>query len=335
MNSKLLFKAAIVALIFSACSSEEAANSANSQTRLSRDSRESGLSVLQNTALRNLEQRFTFNAGREVVSFSSESGVRIDIDPASLTFNGNPASGTLTLVYAELFDYAHMITSNKTTMGISEGQGSEGERRLEPLASGGEFYLNVINEKGESLDQKALFKLTVPTELTGKPDREMIAWAGEPTQTGDVVWNKDPERTGEEIAVPVDGENYVLDFSKLGWCNIDIYKAYTGPKTTISVVVPAAYNDSNAAVYLAVEGAQNTIAPLDTFDASSNAFGEHYGEVPVGLQGHLIFVSEDNGNWLYAIKSVTFTSNGTITFTSGDIATATESSLIASLNNLP
>jgi hypothetical protein len=328
MNSKLLFKAAIVALLFSACSSEENANSSNSKNPLARENSESGLSVLQNTALSNLEQRFTFRTGRENISFRSESGVTIDIDGSSLTLNGRPATGTLTLVYAELFDYAHMITSNKTTMGITDSQGrsanaqSADEQWLKPLESGGEFYLNVVNEKGESLDENARFTLTVPVELTGRTD-------------GDVVWDKDLDGTGQDTEVPVVDEKYVLDFSKFGWCNIDKYKAYTGPKTTISVIVPSIYNDSNAAVYLAVEGAQNTIAPLDTFDTATNAFGEHYGEVPIGLSGHLIFVSEDNGDWLYAIKSVTFTSNGTITISSSDISTATESSLIASLSALP
>ena len=332
MNTKLLVKAAVVALLITACSSEENAATSTNKNNLARESRQSPLSVLQDKAIANAEQRFTFTAGREQISFRSESGVRIDIDGNSLTKNGAPVSGTLTLVYVELFDYAHMITSNKTTMGIVEGSNPE-RPELKPLESGGEFFVNVITEKGESLDD-ANFTLTVPVELTGRTDSRMIAWEGIPTDRGDVTWDKDPDGTREEIQVPVVDGNYILDFGKFGWCNIDIYKAYNGPRTTIKVVVPTQFNFSNSAAYLAVEGAQNTIAPLDTFDNALNAFSEHYGEVPVGLQGHIIFVSEQGGEWLYAIKSVTFTTNGTITINDTDIATATESSLIASLSGL-
>jgi hypothetical protein len=61
-------------------------------------------------------------------------------------------------------------------------------------------------------------------------------------------------------------------------------------------------------------------------------FSEHYGQIPVGLACHIIFATEDNGNWRYAIKGVTTTANTTYTFTQAETTVGTEAQLVAAIN---
>lgn len=74
---------------------------------------------------------------------------------------------------------------------------------------------------------------------------------------------------------------------------------------------------------------------MDTFDDTLQLFSEHYGQIPIGLECHVIFVTEDNGVWRYAIKPVTIVDNGTIVFTLSETTTGTEAALTALINGLP
>ena len=78
----------------------------------------------------------------------------------------------------------------------------------------------------------------------------------------------------------------------------------------------------------------NALAYLDTYDAATERFSEHYGQIPIGLECHVIFTSEDNGQWLYGIKSVTIADGQTIAITDADLNTASEGELEAIINSL-
>ncbi|MCK0145496.1 hypothetical protein MWU78_07570 [Arenibacter sp. F26102] len=99
--------------------------------------------------------------------------------------------------------------------------------------------------------------------------------------------------------------------------------------------MPEGFNDENSAVYISYDGEPNALAFLDKYDEDLELFTEHYGQIPIGLEAHVIFVSEDNGNWLYAIKAVTIIADGTISFNLSDTATASDAQLRALINDLP
>jgi hypothetical protein len=116
---------------------------------------------------------------------------------------------------------------------------------------------------------------------------------------------------------------------------VDRFFSDPRPKTTILVEVPEGFNDENSRVYLSYVGEPNALAYLDTYDATTGLFSEHYGQIPIGLECHVIFTSEENGQWLYGIKSVTIADGQTVEITDADLNTATESELEALINGLP
>ena len=54
----------------------------------------------------------------------------------------------------------------------------------------------------------------------------------------------------------------------------------------------------------------------------------------IGLDVHIIFASESNGKWAYAIKSVTVTKDLQIEFLKSELKEATQTELEAEINKL-
>ncbi len=64
-------------------------------------------------------------------------------------------------------------------------------------------------------------------------------------------------------------------------------------------------------------------------------FSEHYGQIPIGLEMHIIFATEDNGQWRYAIQEVTVVDNAVYTFTLAETTLGTLEQMVAAINALP
>ncbi|AXG73499.1 hypothetical protein DVK85_04330 [Flavobacterium arcticum] len=342
MRTKLLFTATIVALFFSACSNEDNSNEKNN-VNLKNSYRQTSdnyndVKKLQDNALEKITQFFEFNTENPNVTLETENGVMINISTSSLTIQGQRVHGNIVVEYVEIFKRSTMATANKTTMGIADEQSDEIEGvDLWPLKTGGEFFVN-MTFNNQQIDDGANITLTVPTALTGGNDPNMTAWDGEINNGGDVVWDEDDD--AEPVGGGGDqggtgGENYNLDVDNFGWSNIDRFWGYAGPKTTIRVDVPAGYDNNNSNVYLATEGEQNMLARLDTYDAGTELFSEHYGQVPVGLSGYIVFVSGTIGQWDYTIKPVTFTPNDIIVIDAVDIVTGTQTDVENAIDAIP
>jgi hypothetical protein len=65
-------------------------------------------------------------------------------------------------------------------------------------------------------------------------------------------------------------------------------------------------------------------------------FSEHYGMIPIGLEVHLIFVTESEGDWSYAVQGTTIVDGHLTAFDSPDdfIETTTDG-LVTVINALP
>jgi len=98
---------------------------------------------------------------------------------------------------------------------------------------------------------------------------------------------------------------------------------------------PNGYDFENSAVYLHYDGEASTLAKLDTFNDATNQFSEHYGQIPIGLECHVIFVTEEDGQWRYAIKGVTIAANDVYTFTLSETTVGSQAQLVAAINALP
>jgi hypothetical protein len=221
-----------------------------------------------------------------------------------------------------------MLITNKPTMGLKE----DGSKAL--LISGGEFYVNVT-QNGEQLDVTNHMQLVVPTELTGGADQDMTLWTGQIDDNENLAWAE--ERGGADGAgnLFVEGDRYFSFLSGFGWTNVDRFFSDPRPKTTLEVVVPNGYDLQNCSVYLYYDGEPNALAQLDTFNETNNSLSEHYGQIPVGLEMHVIFVTEDNGEWKYAIQGHTVEENDIYTFEENDFIIGSESDVNAAIEDLP
>jgi len=273
-------------------------------------------------------QNFTVTAGAGVVSFTSAKGVKVNINGNCLTKNGVAVTGEVKIEYIELFDKGNMLITNKPTMGVT----ADGKKNL--LISGGEFFIKAT-QGGVALETSCSMNMMVPTALTDGLDNAMTLWTGLIDDKGELAWREakaNADGTGGKGGVQGEGNNYYVTFGNFGWTNVDRFYSDPRPKTTILVDVPEGYDNNNCAVYLSYDGeGQNALAKLDTYTAEG-LFSEHYGQIPVGLACHIIFATEDNGNWRYAIKGVTTTANAVYTFTLAETTVVTEAQLVAAIN---
>jgi hypothetical protein len=272
-------------------------------------------------------QNFTVTAGAGMVTFTSAKGVKVNINGDCLTKNGVAVTGEVKIEYIELFDKGNMLITNKPTMGVT----ADGKKNL--LISGGEFFIKAT-QGGIALETSCSMNMMVPTALTDGLDNTMTLWTGLIDDKGELAWRdaKGADGANGQGGVKGEGNNYYVTFGNFGWTNVDRFYSDPRPKTTILVDVPEGYDNNNSAVYLSYDGeGQNALAKLDTYTAEG-LFSEHYGQIPVGLACHIIFATEDNGNWRYAIKGVTTTANAVYTFTLAETTVVTEAQLVAAIN---
>ena len=285
---------------------------------------------IRQIALDNLTQHFTLNAGTGVVTFTSTKGVTISINGNCLLKNGTPVTGNVDIDFVELFDKGSMLATNKATM----GKMPSGDKSL--LLSGGEFYLNAT-QGNQQLTITCPINLIVPSNLTDTSiDNAMVFWKGNTTDDENLTWEIPAPATGpqgENGHVGFSSSNYYVTFGTFGWTNIDRFYNATGPKTAVLATVPTGYNNTNSAVYLSVDGeGNNQLAKFDIYNTTTGQFSEHYGQIPIGLQCHVIFATESNGQWRYAIKAMTTVLNGVTSFTLAETTVGTEAQMVAAIN---
>ncbi|WP_028891138.1 hypothetical protein [Tenacibaculum sp. 47A_GOM-205m] len=328
-NVKLTMSLLVIAILFLvSCSKDE-----NNPTKVRTTSTE--FKALKTASIESKMQNFQLDVSQTEV-FTTESGVQFVINGNCLSNNGNPITGTADIKVIELFNSGDMVTTNKPTMGKMEN----GDKAL--LISGGEFFVSAT-QGDVQLQLDCPIQVLVPTNLTGQVDNEMILWKGIgidedcdlPEVCDNIVW-EEIENGEVEIANGDNGETfYVSDFGEFGWTNVDRFYNDPRPKTTLLVDVPSGFNNKNSSVYIYYNGEPNALGELDTYIEEQGLFSEHYGQIPIGLECHIVFVSEDKGNWLFAIKPVTIASGDIITISDVDLNTATANELEALINDLP
>lgn len=278
--------------------------------------------AIQDAALNDLKQTATFDASTGT-TFTSTRGTRLIIPPNALTKGGVPVTGNVTLEFTEIYDGGNMVVTNKPTMGILP----DGNQSI--LISGGEFNINVL-QGGQVLTLIHPMQLKVPINLTDSVANDMNLFNGVINAKGDLAWEKNPNvdvinAVDSNLVAPTEYQTLVNQF---GWTNIDRFYSDPRPKTTMQVSVPEGYNYDNCALYLKYVGLGSALAKLDTYDASNKLFKEHYGQIPIGLECHLIFCTQENGKWKYAIKPITITAGTTYTITEAEMTVASKSDYV-------
>jgi hypothetical protein len=286
---------------------------------------------IQENGIKKNTQNFTATAGTGAITLTSAKGVIINLNGNALTKNGNPVTGAIDITFIEIFDKGNMLITNKPTMGVMP----DGKKSL--LKSGGEFFIKA-SQGGVDLATTGGIQLQVPANITGGINTEMLFWAGDiTTDPENLAWvrPRDVAGTGGQKDGNVDfrQNTYNVSFGNFGWTNVDKFYSDPRPRTTILAEVPNEYDNTNSAIYLSYDGeGTNALAKLDTYNATTKQFSEHYGQIPIGLACHVIFATEDNGNWRYAIKAVTVAAGDVYTFTLAETTVVTETQLVAAIN---
>ncbi|TYC11397.1 hypothetical protein ES677_10010 [Bizionia gelidisalsuginis] len=282
--------------------------------------------AIRQSAMEDNTQHFQFDASDGFVTLTSSNGVEISLNTSCLSQNGNPVTGPIDLEYVEIFEKANMLVTNKPTM----GRLPNGDKTL--IITGGEFFLEATNN-GLPLDANCGLSLLVPSALTGGFDPAMTLWNGEIDTDGNLTWDQIEPGTNDGVFDEM-GEYYAV-LQGFGWSNIDRFYSDPRPKTQILVKAPQGFNFGNSAVYLSYDGEDSGLASLDTYDNTFQAFSEHYGQIPIGLECHIIFITTEDGLWKYAIKPVTIANDDIITFTLDDLVIGDDNALQGDINVLP
>ena len=267
------------------------------------------LNNLFDANLNNIKQTATFDAATTFV-FTSSQGTEITIDGSCLRKNGNPVTGNVELEFVELYDRGTMAMTNKPTIGINASNEEE------VLESGGEFYVNVT-QGGVALTTTCYVPIEVPTALTGGIKTDMQAFNGVVDGNGKLTWEVAPMM---DFYVKTNPDKYASALSSFGWFNADKFYGDPRPKTGISVLVPTGYANASTTF-------------LST-NAKPNSLGGIGGKYPIGLECNIIFVTEDNGNFRYAVKPITLVANQQVTFSISETTLATPAQFKAALNAL-
>jgi len=292
-------------------------------------------SNLQTAALNSVTQTFTMTAENGLATFTSINGVLIKINGVGLRKNGNPVTGLVDIKYSELFNAGKMVTADKATVGMYPN----GTMAL--IISGGEFFIEATQD-GVPLTTVNPIQLEIPTSLTGGTNTAMTLWTGQETTASTTMLGWYPTSPAAGIyGVNINGgpgQNiayYNATLPGFGWSNVDCFYSDARPKTQIFATVPAGYNGMNSAMYLHYNGQGSSLLKFDTFSVANQQFSVDSEQVPIGLDCNIIFVTEGNGQWRYAIKPVTISSAGIYNFSLGETILGNQAQLEAAINALP
>jgi hypothetical protein len=289
-----------------------------------------------------LMERFTQNRQEMLQTFTIDAstggtvtgtqGTEINIPPSALGLNGTPVSGNVEIQLIEIYSRGHMLLNNMPT----NGKNANGE--IEMLKTGGEFYINAV-QNGNNLEILSYIQLKSKPVDPNKVDFNLKVFRPDCNEPRDLDcegdWEEVPNQAGHGVMV---GENqmtqpiYIVDLTEFGWTNLDRWYNYSGPKTTLHIDVPEGFNDTNCEVFLSYDG-EDGLARMDVYDDQTGMFTEHYGQLPIGQQVHIILIADIDGEVHYTVQGTTITQNHVETMAYPQ--PTTETNLFVIIEDLP
>lgn len=287
-----------------------------------------GLSDYYGLNLNNAKQVFTINAAI-YNSIQGQKGTVVQISPNSFSdAQGNLVTGNVQFELVEIFSRSDMFRMNRTT----QANHSSGDVRL--LVSGGEYYINAT-QNGQPVFLNQNINVKVPCANSGQCDETMRKFNGVVQEDGSILWDIALDSVIPIDSINLDSTEFITGYGILegewGWTNVDRWYSDPRPKTTIFIDVPDGFNPTNTEVFLTYDGEATALAQMDTW--VNDMFSEHYGLIPIGLECHVIAVTEIDGVLNYAIQGFTVVENH-IEVIDGFTPT-TQAELFTLINSLP
>ncbi|RMB56778.1 hypothetical protein EAX61_13340 [Dokdonia sinensis] len=291
---------------------------------------------LQNSIIDSREndlQQFTVDGTTGGIIVGAQ-GTQLSFQPSAFeNLDGTAVTGNVDIELIEIYGRADMLKKKLPT------NGKQPNGDVVTIISGGEFFINAT-QNGNQLRPAQAFDLTAPVGNSAGFNPEMTVFRPDndcDELDCDVVWEEDEEADvrGGEIQ-NADGtwtSAYIAPLTGFGWTNLDRWWSYAGPKTMVYVDVPEGFNETNSAVYVSYDGEPDALALFDTYDTTLEQFTEHYGQMPIGQQVHFIFVSVQDGDYVYAIQGATIVDGHTEII--GTTQTTSEAGLTALIDALP
>ncbi len=225
--------------------------------------------------------------------------------------SGEVVTGNITIELIEVVSKSDMILLKKTTTSNNN-----------ILESGGAFSVKAFQQGNQlsmssDISNKSIY-VEMPSENPGKSDMKLFS--GIPTSTGNVNWVLTGLNGPNNVIIPDTNGKAAYTFflgndslpmpDSLGFINVDRF--YNNADTTkIAIITPVNHvgfvNGSptylNTDVYLYFE-AFHAVAPLMS---NKNMF--FLTKVPIGEQVKIVAISEIDGQYYIAIKSITISVN--------------------------
>ena len=237
------------------------------------------------------------------------NGTTIFIYPnAFLTQSGQPVTGVVTIEAKDVLSKKDMIMNN--AMPVSNG-------RL--LVSGGEVYFNAT-QGGQKLKMNpaSAVYFQVPTGNTPSYQmKEFYANASVNISETGLNWVTDTTSINTNtIAVVqdtsgVNGQAYHYTFQcdSVTWTNCDYFYNTPGARTTCTINLTGAFNNSNTAVFISMNGV-NALARLNaSYYALSQAFISYTNSLPETIGYTVVAISFDGTNYFYGSKTISMTTD--------------------------
>jgi hypothetical protein len=273
-------------------------------------------------------QTFVFMAfqGAEIVS---EQGTILHIDPLSFTdSNGNIIDGEITVSLLEFYDQETLIACQLSTNALNP------INSIEPTNSIGVFYIE-ITFNGQPVIINSPILLFVPSQTNGlqlsnfnSPScQEMLC---------EVLWEQQPNiEVTEQPYITTSGEEIqgyqTIIQSPKSWYSLAQFST-TPNKTTVYNKAPAGYDTSNSRVFIIYNQPLITVGLFTEFDEDNKVFAEIYQQIPRDITAKIIFVSKQNGVFVYGTNTTTITPN-LVTTTLTTNTADTEESFISQISN--
>jgi len=270
-------------------------------------------SGLKESNLNALVQKYSVDldaVGNNVI-IETDAGCTLRFSSTRFTHEGNPVTGNVDIEVIEIFDKGTMAITGKHTMTDES-----------ILISGGEFFVKAY-QGDNNLEYDFIYRIVVPTELTGGFTNGMDLFTGGDEQNSSQNWVALPDSTGELGVFSQDGssETYLLFVTEFQWFNCDKFLDDPRPLIDLDVKVPSPFNQDNSIVYLAIKGEPSSLGIATQ------------GKYPLGMEAHLIFASEVDDALLYQIISGAL-SEDEYKFERDKMQSATPAELKEVINNL-
>ena len=274
-------------------------------------------------------QTYTINASSNHF-YVCANGTKISISPnAFLTQAGVAVTGVVNIEVKDVLSKKDMILNN--AIPVSNGQ---------LLVSGGEVYFNAT-QGGQKLKMNPASAVYFEVPSTTPSYQMQEFYAAGPSNLSNTNLNWATPTTTTNIAVVQDtsligGNAYYYSFQSdsLNWSNCDYFYNTAGTKTTCTVNLTGAFDNTNSAVFLSMNGA-NVLVRLNatSYTSATQQFQSYINSIPEGVNYTVVVISFDGTNYYYGSQVVTMTTNMVVNLPA--LTQTTKSQIETNLSTLP